>query len=51
LSSPRKWDKTAILSRGPRVLAIAGTGNPDHLEENIAAGAIDLTTEQRAQLG
>lgn len=31
------------LSRGPHVLAIPGTGNPDHLAENIAAGAIRLS--------
>ncbi len=39
------------LSRGQHVLAIAGTGNPDHLEENVAAAAIKLTTEELALLG
>ncbi|WP_406099232.1 aldo/keto reductase [Streptomyces canus] len=31
------------LAQGPHVLAIPGTGNPDHLAENIAAGALRLT--------
>ncbi|MFF7952791.1 oxidoreductase [Streptomyces griseorubiginosus] len=31
------------LAQGPHVLAIPGTGNPDHLAENVAAGALRLT--------
>ncbi|MDH6582582.1 pyridoxine 4-dehydrogenase [Streptomyces sp. SAI-133] len=31
------------LAQGQHVLAIPGTGNPDHLAENIAAGALRLT--------
>ena len=38
------------LAQGPHVLAIPGTGNPDHLAENIAAGAIRLTDEELAML-
>lgn len=34
------------LRRGPHVLAIPGTGNPDHLEENLAAGAVRLSPEE-----
>ncbi|MEU1480279.1 aldo/keto reductase [Streptomyces sp. NPDC001668] len=34
------------LAQGPHVLAIPGTGNPDHLAENIAAGALRLTEEE-----
>ena len=34
------------LNRGPHVLAIPGTGNPDHLVENVAAGALRLTPEE-----
>jgi pyridoxine 4-dehydrogenase len=33
------------------VLAIPGTGNPDHLVENIAAGALRLSTDDLARLG
>ncbi|QFQ95181.1 aldo/keto reductase [Streptomyces phaeolivaceus] len=38
------------LHQGPHVLAIPGTGNPDHLAENIAAGALRLTAEEMARL-
>jgi len=38
------------LSRGPHVLAIPGTGNPDHLVENVAAGALRLSAEELASL-
>ncbi|MFC8436144.1 oxidoreductase [Streptomyces sp. NPDC057253] len=34
------------LAQGPHVLAIPGTGNPDHLTENIAAGALRLTEDE-----
>jgi pyridoxine 4-dehydrogenase len=39
------------LQRGPHVLAIPGTGNPDHLLENLAAGALRLTAEDLIALG
>lgn len=39
------------LSRGPHVLAIPGTSNPDHLVENVAAVALRLTEEELAGLG
>lgn len=38
------------LTRGQHVLAIPGTGNRDHLAENVAAGDIQLTPEQVAVL-
>ncbi|MTD56709.1 aldo/keto reductase [Amycolatopsis pithecellobii] len=38
------------LHQGTHVLAIPGTGNPAHLEENIAAGGLRLTPEELAQL-
>jgi len=38
------------LRQGPHVLAIPGTGNPDHLVENVAAGALRLTDEEAATL-
>ncbi|WP_033291059.1 aldo/keto reductase [Amycolatopsis jejuensis] len=38
------------LAQGPHVLAIPGTGDPAHLEQNVAAAAIELTTEDLATL-
>ncbi|MDG9704210.1 aldo/keto reductase [Streptomyces sp. DH37] len=38
------------LRQGPHVLAIPGTGDPDHLVENVAAGALRLTDEEMARL-
>lgn len=38
------------LHRGPHVLAIPGTGNPDHVEENVAAGALRLSEDELAVL-
>ncbi|MEV7599743.1 aldo/keto reductase [Kitasatospora sp. NPDC089797] len=38
------------LHRGPHVLAIPGTGDVAHLEDNLAAGALRLTAEELALL-
>ncbi|WP_262847565.1 aldo/keto reductase [Mumia quercus] len=38
------------LEQGPHVLAIPGTGDPVHLEENVAAAAIRLTPDELALL-
>jgi pyridoxine 4-dehydrogenase len=38
------------LAKGQHVLAIPGTSNPDHLTENLAAGAINLSPDQLATL-
>lgn len=38
------------LHRGPHVLAIPGTGNPDHLAANVAAGALRLSDDELAVL-
>ena len=38
------------LQRGPHVLAIPGTGNPDHLVANVAAGALRLTPDELSRL-
>jgi pyridoxine 4-dehydrogenase len=38
------------LHRGPHVLAIPGTGDPAHLEENVAAGGLRLTGDEVALL-
>lgn len=38
------------LRQGDHVLAIPGTGDPDHLVDNLAAGTLRLTDEQAALL-
>jgi aryl-alcohol dehydrogenase-like predicted oxidoreductase len=38
------------LHRGPHVLAIPGTGNPDHLAENVAAGTLRLSAGELSSL-
>ncbi|MFF3854492.1 aldo/keto reductase [Micromonospora sp. NPDC002575] len=38
------------LGRGPNVMAIPGTGDPDHLVANVAAGAVRLTDDDLARL-
>ncbi|WP_405727363.1 aldo/keto reductase [Streptomyces sp. NBC_01537] len=38
------------LQLGPHVLAIPGTGNPDHLVANVAAGALRLSADELALL-
>ncbi|MFF8537445.1 oxidoreductase [Streptomyces sp. NPDC015532] len=39
------------LHRGPHVLAIPGTADPAHLDENIAAATLRLTPEEQEVLG
>jgi aryl-alcohol dehydrogenase-like predicted oxidoreductase len=39
------------LQQGPHVLAIPGTGNPDHLSANVAAGALRLSAAELTRLG
>ncbi|MCP3753404.1 aldo/keto reductase [Streptomyces sp. TBY4] len=48
--SPAQLRLAWTLSRGPHVLAIPGTGNPEHLAENVAAGALRLSPEETALL-
>jgi pyridoxine 4-dehydrogenase len=38
------------LQLGPHVLAIPGTGNPDHLQANVAAGALRLSADDMRRL-
>lgn len=40
----------ALLATSPSVLAIPGTGTLAHLEENVAAGDIDLGDEDLSEL-
>jgi diketogulonate reductase-like aldo/keto reductase len=38
------------LQRGPHVLAIPGTGDPDHLTANVAAAALRLSPDEMTGL-
>lgn len=38
------------LQQGPHVLAIPGTGDPDHLVDNVAAGALRLSADELVRL-
>jgi pyridoxine 4-dehydrogenase len=38
------------LQRGPHVLAIPGTSNPEHLTENVAASALRLSADEMSRL-
>ncbi|MBL1084627.1 aldo/keto reductase [Streptomyces actinomycinicus] len=49
--SPAQVRIAWTLHQGPHVLAIPGTGNPGHLAENVAAGALRLTDAELALLG
>lgn len=49
-ASPAQVRIAWTLRQGPHVLAIPGTGNPDHLVENVAAGAIRLTEDEVTRL-
>ena len=38
------------LHQGPHVLTIPGTGNPDHLADNVAAAALRLSADEVSRL-
>jgi diketogulonate reductase-like aldo/keto reductase len=46
LATPAQVRLAWTLHRGPHVLAIPGTTNPEHLAENMAAGSLRLTEEE-----
>lgn len=50
-ASPAQVRLAWTLRQGPHVLAIPGTGDPAHLAENVAAGALRLSGEEVALLG
>jgi pyridoxine 4-dehydrogenase len=50
-ATPQQVRLAWTLHQGRHVLAIPGTGNPDHLVENIAAGALRLSADDMARLG
>lgn len=39
-----------LLARSPNILPIPGTGSLEHLEENVAAGALKLGADDLAEL-
>ncbi|GFE18464.1 hypothetical protein Sgleb_65110 [Streptomyces glebosus] len=43
--SPSQVRLAWTLRQGKHILAIPGTGNPDHLIDNLAAGSLHLTAE------
>jgi aryl-alcohol dehydrogenase-like predicted oxidoreductase len=48
--SPAQVRLAFTLQRGPHVLAIPGTGDPDHLADNVAAAALRFTPDEMARL-
>lgn len=48
--SPAQVRLAWTLRQGRHVLVIPGTGNPDHLVENVAAGALRLSDDDLARL-
>ncbi|MEU1886766.1 aldo/keto reductase [Micromonospora rifamycinica] len=49
-ATPHQVRLAWILHRGPHVLAIPGTGDPAHLVENVAAGALRLSPDELTAL-
>ena len=49
-ASPAQIRLAWTLAQGPHVLAIPGTSNRDHLDENVAAAAITLSEDERSRL-
>jgi pyridoxine 4-dehydrogenase len=49
-ATPHQVRLAWTLHQGPHVPAIPGTGDPDHLAANIAAGALRLTDDELASL-
>jgi aryl-alcohol dehydrogenase-like predicted oxidoreductase len=50
-ATPHQVRLAWTLHQGPNVLAIPGTGDVRHLEQNVAAGALRLSTDDLARLG
>src|SRR4029077_20566283 len=49
-ATPAQVSLAWTLAQGRHVLAIPGTSNPGHLDENVAAAAITLSEDERACL-
>jgi aryl-alcohol dehydrogenase-like predicted oxidoreductase len=50
-ATPAQVKLAWTLHQGPHVLAIPGTGNPDHLAENVAAAALRLSPAEVERIG
>jgi len=50
-ASPQQVALAWLLARSPSILLIAGTSDPKHLEENIAAANLKLTDDELALIG
>jgi pyridoxine 4-dehydrogenase len=49
-ATPAQVRLAFTLQRGPHVLAIPGTGDPEHLAGNVAAAALRLTAREMSRL-
>ena len=49
-ATPAQVRLAFTLQRGPHVLAIPGTGDPDHLTANVAAAALRLTPDEMSRV-
>ena len=49
-ATPAQVRLAFTLQRGPHVLAIPGTGDPDHLTDNVAAAALRLSADEMSRL-
>ncbi len=45
-ATPRQIILAWLLARSPAILPIPGTGSPEHVEENVAAASIELSSEE-----
>lgn len=50
-ATPHQVRLAWTLHQGSHVLAIPGTGDPEHLAQNVAAGALRLSPDELARLG
>jgi diketogulonate reductase-like aldo/keto reductase len=44
--SPRQVVLAWMLTRSPQILPIPGSGSPEHVEQNVAAASLQLSTDE-----
>jgi aryl-alcohol dehydrogenase-like predicted oxidoreductase len=49
-ASPRQIVLAWLLARSPQILPIPGTGSPEHVETNVAAAPIELSSDEVAAI-